>query len=693
MRHLRFALPLLLLQALSFATFAQNAADDSLINVVKQNKRDRPEVLALNALAFNYTRTDLPKAIAFNHESAAISLEAGLFKQLGEAYAGLVNNLRSVGQSDSALYFLGKLKDLALEHPDTRESYTHAAGLYYKSILDYRSAQPFLIETLKSAEADYKADSTVNKLTNLAGSNLNVGNNTSAMGDFAAAQRYHLEALRLFELAGNKKGISYSYQMIGNNYLQLHRSKEAREYTQKALTLKTELKDTRGIATSLLQLGSIFEQTQRYDSGVKYDLMALEIDHRLGLRIEEAALEQQIGTNYRSLHNDSAAERYYTLAKTLAVSNADSARSAAIDGDLLALRDKGQNAKPTEMQLIKTAAAQRKENDVNSLLITYVNLSEHYASAGQTEKSVKYMQKFYELQDSLTDVKTQVELHNMEGQYNVEKKEKEIALLKKDQQLSHANLEKQKAVLTAQNAILAKQKFFEYGTVLFLALLVLIGFLVINRYRIVHRARRAIELEKMRNLIARDLHDDIGSTLSSINIMSKVALQSPSADGPGNTLGKIRDRSAAIMEKMDDIVWAINPQNDTMEQLLYRMKEFAAEMLEPLNIDYHFEEAGELAAIKLDIRKRKDLYLVFKEAINNAAKYSQCSHLYIRLRQDEESLRLEITDDGKGFSAGTTRTGNGLNNMRERASSMLAKLSIESTVGQGTRIGLDLPIT
>ena len=70
---------------------------------------------------------------------------------------------------------------------------------------------------------------------------------------------------------------------------------------------------------------------------------------------------------------------------------------------------------------------------------------------------------------------------------------------------------------------------------------------------------------------------------------------------------------------MDDIVWTINPQNDTMEQLLYRMKEFAAEILEPLNINFSFDEQGVLSTLTLDIRKRKDLYLVFKEAINNAA--------------------------------------------------------------------------
>jgi signal transduction histidine kinase len=421
--------------------------------------------------------------------------------------------------------------------------------------------------------------------------------------------------------------------------------------------------------------------------------MTLEIDRRLGLQVEVEGLNVEIGNVYVAMHNDSAAERVYKEGKVLAVSNGDSARMGIFDAALMSLRDKGENQLLTEQRLLKTASDQNRQRDVNNLLYTYTYLAEHYANTGQSKKAFEFIQKYYALGDSMTDLKTQIELRKMEGQYNVEKKEQEIALLKKDQQLSHANLEKQKAVLTAQNAILAKQKFFEYGTVLFLALLVLIGFLVINRYRIVHRARRAIELEKMRNLIARDLHDDIGSTLSSINILSKVALQSPSADGPGNTLGKIRDRSAAIMEKMDDIVWAINPQNDTMEQLLYRMKEFAAEILEPLNINYSFQEDGDFPGMKLDIRKRKDLYLVFKEAINNAAKYSQCINLLIRLRREGDSLQMEITDDGKGFAAETAKGGNGLNNMQERATSMLGKLKIDSAVGEGTRVGLDLPIT
>jgi signal transduction histidine kinase len=201
-----------------------------------------------------------------------------------------------------------------------------------------------------------------------------------------------------------------------------------------------------------------------------------------------------------------------------------------------------------------------------------------------------------------------------------------------------------------------------------------------------------VEMEKMRNSIARDLHDDIGSTLTSINILSKVALE-PQEDGfMESSLRKIKDRSSAIMERMDDIVWAINPRNDTMEQLLVRMKEFAAELLEPLNIRYRFEENGNLAGLKLDVRRRRDLYLLFKEAVNNAAKYSGCLNLVIHVEEQRGGLRMEIIDDGKGFAEETVVRGNGLSNMRDRAAAMYGRILIDSAPGRGTKIVLDADV-
>jgi two-component system, NarL family, sensor histidine kinase UhpB len=692
MRHLRHALPLLL-QTLSFVTFAQSGVNDSLLSIVRLNLRDKAEARALNELAVRYSRTDLPRAISCLHEAIGIASAADLTVQLSASYSQLAIDKLDLGEKDSAHFYLDKLKLFTEAHPELRMNYMHAAGLYYKNLQDFKSALPFLLQDVDDNINRTKTDSSVANLTSLAGSYLNVGNNISQMGDFKTAQRYHLDALRLFERVGNKKGISYCYQMIGSNFLQLVQLKPASEYTRMGLALKTELNDTRGVATSLQQLGAIFRAGLHLDSAIKYDLLTLEINQRLGLKINEANMDLEIGNCYKDMQNDSAAQRYFEHGRAVSRAIGDTTRTAIFDAALTSVRNNSEDRQLTEQRLLKTANTSARTNDMINLAINYDYLSEYYAHSGQTQKAFEYIKKYYWLNDSLNDLNTQIQLRKMEGQYNVDKKEQEIALLKKDQQLSHVNLEKQRAVLTAQNAVLEKQKLFQYGALILVTLLLLIGFLVINRYRIVHRARRAIELEKMRNHIARDLHDDIGSTLSSIHILSKVALQSPAADGPRSSLEKIMSRSAAIMEKMDDIVWTINPQNDTMEQLLYRMKEFAAEILEPLNINYNFEANEDFSSLKLDIRRRKDLYLIFKEAVNNAAKYSQCSNLNIRLRRDGDSLQLEIADDGKGFAAETIKAGNGLNNMRERAASMLAGLKIDSAIGRGTRIDLDLPIT
>jgi signal transduction histidine kinase len=122
------------------------------------------------------------------------------------------------------------------------------------------------------------------------------------------------------------------------------------------------------------------------------------------------------------------------------------------------------------------------------------------------------------------------------------------------------------------------------------------------------------------------------------------------------------------------------------------MKDFTAEILEPLNINYTFKEGGNLSVMKLDIGKRRDFYLLFKEAVNNAAKYSHCSNLTIELLQEPHHLRLNIIDDGTGFNEGEVRNGNGLRNMRGRAASMQAGIRIDAATGKGTSIVVEVPI-
>lgn len=158
-------------------------------------------------------------------------------------------------------------------------------------------------------------------------------------------------------------------------------------------------------------------------------------------------------------------------------------------------------------------------------------------------------------------------------------------------------------------------------------------------------------------------------------------------------LRKIKDHSGNMMESMSDIIWAINPANDSLEKVLIKMKEFAAEMLEPAGINYYFDTRDFAKQALLNLEERKDLYLVFKEAINNIVKYSQASEVTILLRFDKEALSLTIIDNGIGFDTTAPGTGNGISNMKSRATAIGAAFHIESIPGTGTSIFLKKTIT
>lgn len=205
------------------------------------------------------------------------------------------------------------------------------------------------------------------------------------------------------------------------------------------------------------------------------------------------------------------------------------------------------------------------------------------------------------------------------------------------------------------------------------------------------RITKHLTEEKLRAKIARDLHDEMGSTLTSINIISTVAMEEKQEQEKlKQYFQKIKDHSGRMMESMSDMVWAINPVNDNFEKVILRMKEFAAEILEPARINYYFTEEGLLENTYLNLEQRKDIYMIFKEAINNVVKYSSATEVNIMLRRTGNMLRMMITDNGNGFDATKVSAGNGLKNMRSRSEEMGATIKIDSVAGTGTSIAIEL---
>jgi two-component system, NarL family, sensor histidine kinase UhpB len=147
------------------------------------------------------------------------------------------------------------------------------------------------------------------------------------------------------------------------------------------------------------------------------------------------------------------------------------------------------------------------------------------------------------------------------------------------------------------------------------------------------------------------------------------------------------------MESMTDMVWSINPINDSMEKVVVKMKVFASEILESKNIGFRFSGEESLNGLLLDAEKRKNLFLIFKEAINNSAKYSGATEVGVTLKKSERRLVMTIADNGHGFDKQNTKEGNGLKNMDARAKAMQANFKLSSVERLGTRIELELPIT
>jgi signal transduction histidine kinase/ligand-binding sensor domain-containing protein len=211
------------------------------------------------------------------------------------------------------------------------------------------------------------------------------------------------------------------------------------------------------------------------------------------------------------------------------------------------------------------------------------------------------------------------------------------------------------------------------------------------------REERLAELEKVRARIATDLHDDIGASLTQIAVLSEVA-QTKAMAGNGaalEPLTRISDVSNQLVGTMSDIVWSINPAKDHLSDLTQRMRRFASDLLSPRNVGFSFVTPEASNEIVVSSNTRREVFLIFKESINNIVKHSSANNVRLELAIDGDELLFRITDDGSGFLEGENDSsigGNGIASMRRRAALMGARLDIKSEQGAGTSITLHVPL-
>jgi len=202
--------------------------------------------------------------------------------------------------------------------------------------------------------------------------------------------------------------------------------------------------------------------------------------------------------------------------------------------------------------------------------------------------------------------------------------------------------------------------------------------LLYNIYK--YRVTKLLEIERLRVRIASDLHDDIGSALTRISVHSEIIQNSEEKSTVKNSSKKIGTMSRDIITTMSDIVWSIDARNDLIKNLIDRMKDFSTSLLVEKDIQLKFSQKGLELNKKLPIHIRQNLFLIFKEAINNIYKHSNASVVKVNLSNTQKEFKMKIEDDGDGYNPDLIKRGNGIKNMQMRAERIRAQIQI-NTIG------------
>ena len=236
-----------------------------------------------------------------------------------------------------------------------------------------------------------------------------------------------------------------------------------------------------------------------------------------------------------------------------------------------------------------------------------------------------------------------------------------------------------------EEAIWQKWWFFP---MIFFYILLLIG--IGMYFFFLYNFRQEMKVQQIRNKISSDLHDEVGSNLSSIAIYTQVLRKKLKSAEYDSILDKITSNSKESVTLMQDTVWAINPKNDTPEKLFSRIDSYAKGLLTSKNITYKQHVKIDFQKLILDMEDRKNLYLILKEGLNNIAKHAEASEAKLVVSSKNGEIEFVLTDNGNGFDLNQQSEGNGLKNFKDRAEESNFKLKIISIKDTGTEISVEV---
>lgn len=560
------------------------------------------------------------------------------------------------------------------------------------------------------------------------------------LGNHEESNNYYRKALTLAEQTGDKVAKGYIYSNIAINYKYKGDYENSFKFQRLALQTQVELDDKKNIANVYLNTGQLFAEImeqkfsvrdsslakQMQDSAIECYSRSKEIFEALGEKTDYAKVLCELG-------------RIFTIKKDF-----EKAES---------FLNKGLN--------FTTQSGDRKEK-----MYAYLCLSDLFSLKQEPAEALKYHRLYSSLRDSIFNETTAKTITELNTKYETGKKEKQIVLLEKQQEINRielilkqeqinkqaladkdktqtimlvskdneikglqvikqsVELEKQKeetekkkseVVLLyketeLQQARLQKVKLTQSFTFLGIIALLLFGGFTYYRFRQRKQLSEKLSLslaelkqtqkqlldaeleraqENVRLRISRDIHDEIGSNLTKISLLSElVSSNGENHDAESNkSLNEISHYATSVNNSLSEIIWAVNPKQDTLDSLLAYMRNHSHSFLQDTGISLKIIFPESVASFHLNPDLKRNIFLVLKEALNNSVKYSKAKNIEIKFSLKDKQFSFYVKDDGRGFDVSHNHSsGNGLSNMADRMEQSKGKLKIISSPGMGCTV-------
>ncbi len=499
-----------------------------------------------------------------------------------------------------------------------------------------------------------------------------LGNNYTSIGKTLDALKAYQDAISIAEELKDRRSVARTTKNIGGLYSDTKDFARAMQKYDEAEKIALEVRDTSTIADCANNRGVVYEQEKKYNEALEQYTKAIVLYTALKQDDRICRLYNNLGIVYKFLKNYDKSIECYQKSLELSKKTGSKFMVAANQiniGNVYEMKGDYKTAIELNEQGLQTG----KEINAQELVMEAIgNLAEDHAKAGDYKRGFELFKEFAAVKDSFINVDRSRQTADLQTKYETEKKEKTIIALEKN-------------------------RYQMLAVIGILTLLIVIAYLLYSRQQVKQKQARekavlAAEYnERMR--IAKDVHDDLGSGLSKISLMAGIA-QAKAQPGAAqnNDVTQIAGVAKELIDNMRELIWVLNPENTTLDQLVARLREYCADYVENLPVEMELDFPSEVSPMRITREVQRNIFLTVKEAINNGIKHAHANVIAVTLKLDHDAVNITVADNGKGFDISTVKGGgNGLRNMQQRIENVGGVFAIESAAG-GTSINISIPM-